>query len=48
MFYLIFDLPKNSVKKSQDQKVENSNNFFVCLNKDLETLGFLSHPLLLN
>ena len=48
MFYMILNLPKNGFKKSQEQKDKNTNNFFVCLNKDLETLGFLSHPLLLS
>ena len=47
MFYLILDLPKNACKKLQEQKYKNSSYFCVCLNKDLETLGFLSHPLLL-
>lgn len=48
MFYFIFNLPKNKSKKSQEQKVVESTNFCVWLNKDLENFGTLSHPLLFN
>lgn len=47
MFYFIFNLPKNKYKNSQELKDKSNDNFCVCLNKDLESFGFLFHPLLM-